>query len=246
MLSGMYSNWKKLWIILVIAMVPHQISAQDVEAKLAQRADFTPTAASVREQLIQVAQHYKIPMGIEWVLQPEGGRANSVAGEASTVMALLNSILQSTPNYSITVRNGVANVSYAHYAADSRNFLNLRIGEFNLDKANVFDAEAELQFKIRRRLHPERFAGGTNGGYGYGVPDENGLDVQNISFSGKDLTVRDILERIVLTNGNTLWLVDIAPSRMMNNEPFFAQFDANQERDFFGPLFRSANQLSSE
>jgi hypothetical protein len=46
-------------------------------------------------------------------------------------------------------------------------------------------------------------------------------------------TSRDVLERIVSSNGNTLWLVNIAPSRMMKNEPFFAQFDATQERDFF-------------
>jgi hypothetical protein len=105
----------------------------------------------------------------------EEERANSVAGETSTVMALLNSILQSTPNYSITVRNGVVNVSQTRYAADSRNFLNLGIGEFNLNKANVFDADAKLRFTIHRRLHPERFVGGSNGGYGYGVPDEDGL-----------------------------------------------------------------------
>jgi hypothetical protein len=233
MLSGLGGNWKRLWIILFITMVPHGISAQDVEMKLAQRADFTPAAAGAREQLVQVAQHYKIPMGIEWVLQTEEEHTNPIAGKAPTVMALLNSILQSTPNYSITVRNGVVNVSHTRYVADSRNFLNLRIGEFNLNKANVFDADAKLRFTIHRTLHPERYLGGTNGGYGYGVPDENGLDIQNISLSGKDLTVRDILERIVSTNGNTLWLVNIAPSRMMKNEPFFAQFDANQERDFF-------------
>lgn len=233
MISGMGSNWKKLWIVLFMTMVPHGIAAQDVEMKLAQKADFTPAPASVREQLVQVAQYYKIPMGIEWVLQPGEERTNVIAGEASTVMALLNSILRSNPNYSITVRNGVVNVSHARYAADSRNFLNLRIAEINLDKANVFDAAAELRFRIRRTLHPERFVGGTNGGYGYGVPDEDGLDVQNISFSGKDLTVRDVLERIVSTNGNTLWLVNIAPSRMMKNEPFFAQFDAKQDRDYF-------------
>ena len=233
MLALIGSNWKKLWIILVIAIASHGTSAQDVEAKLAQRADFTPAAGSVPEQLVQVAQHYKIPMGIEWVLQPKEKHVNVAAGEASTVMVLLKSILQATPEYSMTVRNGVINVSYRRYAVDSRNFLNLRIGEFNLINANVFDAAAELRLKIRATLHPERFVGGTSGGYGYGVPDENGLNIQNISFSGKDLTVRDILDRIVSTNGNTLWLVNIAPAKMMKNEPFFAQFDANQERDFF-------------
>lgn len=207
------------------------MSAQDLEAKLAQRADFTPAAGSVQEQLIQVAQHYKIPMGIEWVLQTEKEPSKPIAG--STVMTLLSSILQSAPNYSITVRNGVVNVSDSRYTTDSRNFLNLTIGEMNLNKANVFDAEAALRSRILRLLHPERFVGGSTHGYGYGVPDEHGLDVRNISFSAKDSTVRDILDRIVVANGNTLWLVSIAPSRMMKTEPFFAQFDADQEKGFF-------------
>ncbi len=223
-------------------MLPHRIYAQDVEAKLAQRADFTPAATNVWEQLVQVAQHYKIPMGIEWVLQPEAEHINPVKS-ASTVMGLLNSILQSTPNYSLTVRNGVVNVSYSRYAVDSHNFLNLRIDKFIVTKANVFDAQAELRFKIHTRLHPERYVGGTNGGYG--VPEGDGLDIENISFSATDLTVREILDRIVLSNGNTLWLVNLAPSRRMENEPFFAQFQAKQERDFFWsiiPFEKSSQQ----
>lgn len=239
MLSGMASNWKKWLIILFITMSPHGISAQDVEAKLAQRAEFTPSAGSVQEQLIQVAQHYKIPMGIEWVIQPEKEHVKPIAG--STVMTLLSSILQSAPNYSITVRNGVVNVSDSRYTRDSRNFLNLLIGEFSQNKANVFGASAELRFKIHRVLHPERFVGGSTQGYGYGVPDEHGLDIGNISFSAKDATVRDILDRIVAANGNTLWLVNIAPSRMMKTAPFFAQFDADQEGSFFWTIIPLGN-----
>ena len=171
-------------------------------------------------------------MGIEWVLRPEEKPVKLVSSEAPTVMALLNSILQATPDYSITVRRGVVNVSDSRYVGDSRNFLNLSIGEFSLTKANVYDAEFELRLKIHMTLHPERYAGGWNGGYGYGVPDEHGLDVQNISFAVKDITVRDILDRIITANGNTLWVVNIVPSRMMKNEPFFAQFDTDQKMDF--------------
>jgi hypothetical protein len=226
------SNWKRLWIILVIALVPAGTAAQDLETKLAQRADFVPAAGSVREQLIQVAQHYKIPMGIEWVPSPEEKQVKLVLGEAPTVRVLLDAIFQASPDYSFIIRQGVVNVSDSRYAVDSRNFLNLRIGEFNLEKANVYGAEFELRHKIRATLQPERFAGGSNGGYGHGIPDESGLDVRNISFSGKDLKVRDILNRIVSANGNALWVVNLVPSRMKKSEPFFAQVDANEETDF--------------
>jgi hypothetical protein len=237
------SSRKQLWIILVIALAPSAITAQTLEEKLAQRAGFVPAAGSVREQLVQVAQHYKIPMGIEWVLQPEEKQVKLAVDNAPTVMALLHLILQANPDYSLTVSKGVVNISDSRYTVDSHNFLNLRIEEFSLTKANVFAAAAQLRFKIHETLHPERYVGGVNGGYGYGVPDENGLDVENISFAGKDLTVRNILDRIVSSNGNTLWLVTIVPTRMMKNEPFFAQFDTDQEIDFswkFIPFEKSA------
>lgn len=221
----------KLLIILVIALTPVAASAQNLETKLAQRADFVPSAGTVREQLIQVAQHYKLPMGIEWLPQPEEKQVKPAVAEAPTVIALLHLILEATPNYSLTVKNGMVNVSDTRYAVDSRNFLNLTIHELELRKANVYDAEFVLRLNINQTLHPERYVNGWNGGYGFGVSDEDGLAVNNISFAAKDLSVRDILNRIVLANGNTLWVVNIVPSRMMKNAPFFAQFEANQEKD---------------
>ena len=228
-----FSEMKWFWMSLFILVMTNTTVAQDVEARLAQKPDFTPTANTVREQLVEVAQHYKIPMGIEWVVQPRPEPAPAVSVEEPTVRAQLNSILQSTPNYSLVVKDGIVSVSTKRYAADSNNFLNLNVGEFNMSKANVFDAEAELRSRIHTTLHPERYLGGSNGGYGYGVPREDGLDLTNVSFSGKDLTVRDILDRIVKSNGNTLWLVNLVPSRIMRHEPFFSQFDSEEETDFF-------------
>jgi len=225
-------NWKRLWIVLVLILAPGGVVAQEVEAKLAQRADFVPAAQTVREQLVEVAQHYKIPMGIEWVLRPEEKAVKLSAGEAPTVLALLNLILQATPPCSVNVRNGVVNVSDSRYAVDSRNFLNLRIDELTLTKANVYDANFELRLRINMTLHPERYAGGWNGGYGYGVSDKDALAINNISFTAKDSTVRDLLDRIVLANGNALWVVNLVPARMMKKEPFFAQFDSDQEMNF--------------
>ena len=228
-----FSEMIWFWMFLFILVMTNTTVAQDVEARLAQKPDFTPTANTVRDQLVEIAQYYKIPMGIEWVDQPRPEPAPSISVEEPTVRAQLNSLLQSTPNYSLVVKDGIVSVSTKHYDADSNNFLNLNVGDFNISKANVFDAEAKLRSRIRTTLHPERYLGGSNGGYGYGVPREDGLDLKNVSFSGKDLTVRDILDRIVKSNGNTLWLVNIVPSRIMKNEPFFSQFDSQEETDFF-------------
>lgn len=229
----LYDPGLKLYAINIHRVITPTPPAQPLEAKLAQRADFIPAAGTVRDQLVQVAQHYKIPMGIEWVLQPEEKQVKLAVSEAPSVMALLNLILQLAPDYSLTIREGVVNVSDSRYVTDTRNFLNLRIAKFSVTRVNVFAAEFELSDRIHATLHPERYAGGMNSGYGYGFPVEGGLDVMNISFSGQNLTVRNILDRIIAGNENTLWVVNIAPSRMMKNEDrFFAQFDSDQETDF--------------
>lgn len=171
-------------------------------------------------------------MGIEWVLQPEEKQVKLTIDQAATVTTLLTLILQAAPDYSLTVENGMVNVSDSRYALDSRNFLNLKLNEFKLTKANVYDAEFKLRLKIKMTLHPELYVNGWNGGYGYGVQDPDPLAVSNISIAAKDLTVRDTLNRIVSANGNTLWVVNIVPSRMMRHEPFFAQFARDQEIDF--------------
>ena len=226
------SNWKWSWIILIVALAATGTAAQDLQTKLAQRADFIPAAATVREQLVEVAQHYKIPMGIEWVPHAEEKQVKLDADGAPTVQALLNLILQAAPDYSLVVNDQVVNVSQTRYAVDSYNFLNLRIEEFNLTKADVYAAEAELRFKIHANLHPERYVGGMNGGYGEGFPADTGLNVKNISFAGRNLSVRNILDRIIFANGNELWLVYVVPTRMMKNELFFASFDTDQDVDF--------------
>jgi len=62
-------NRSKLFQLLFLSLLMFQVaSAQELDSKLAQKADFSPTASSAKEQLIQIAQHYKIPMGIEWVI----------------------------------------------------------------------------------------------------------------------------------------------------------------------------------
>ena len=45
----------------------NQQIAADLEAKLARKADFVPSDKRVLERLVAIAQHYEIPMGIEWI-----------------------------------------------------------------------------------------------------------------------------------------------------------------------------------
>ena len=67
------------------------------------------------------------------------------------------------------------------------------------------------------------------GGYGYGTPRDDGFDKNNISFSGRNLTVREILTKIAVANGKALWIVRLIPSQMMTNYSFFVQGPLSDE-----------------
>jgi hypothetical protein len=110
--------------------------------------------------------------------------------------------------------------------SDGRNFLNLRIQEFSLSNANLIDASHKLRLAISLSQSPGLNYGG---GYGYGTPRDDGFDKNNISFSGQNLTVREILTKIAVANGNALWIVRLIPSQMMTNYSFFVQGPLSDE-----------------
>lgn len=208
-----------------------QKNGQSLRSKLSKKATFVPKSRSALEQLIEVARYYQIPMGIEWDDQ-SGANAFTLADKnRTTVQSLISAILRRSINYQAKIVNGVLHIAKPALVADRRNFLNLRIPEFHVDKANIFDAEALLRLEINMTLHPERHAGGYGGGYGHAP---GGLfDVHNITFSARNLAVRDILNKIVVTNANALWVVRLNPSKMMANEPFFAQDEGGQAAGFY-------------
>lgn len=206
------------------------INAQSLESRLGRKASFIPHSESGLEQLISVAQFYKIPMGIEWANQTEPAISARPVRKGITVRGLINTILKRHVGYEARTENGVLHVVNPQFGASPQNFLNLRISEFLVKDANVFDAEASLKLKIDMTLHPERYAGGWNGGYG--SPRINGFDIENITFSGRNLSVREILNKIVVANGNAMWVVRFNPSNLILNERFFAQDEGGQSAGF--------------
>jgi hypothetical protein len=214
------ANRKLILIAVVMLSFKGVMGGQDLESKLAYKTDFVPKSTSALEQLIEVVQYHHIPVGIEWVNQPEGTAPQQPYHKSMSIKELITAILPL--GYRAQVTDGVLHIAQPALAADPRNFLNLRIREFEVDKVNLFGAEASLRLRIDMTLHPERFSGGGWVG-GHGNLPTHGWDIRNITFSGKNLTVREILNKIAVANGNALWVVRLIPSEMMANAPFYAQ-----------------------
>ena len=210
--------------IVVSLFLLSVVQGQDLPARLSQQTVYSPKAATTLHQLIEVAQHYRIPMGIEWVHSSEKEELPlSRPIGPTTVQNLIFSILQRSPGYVAEQREGVLHIAKAELFAAPKNFLNLRILKFEVRNENIFGAEALLRQSIRMTRHPERYAQGHVSGFGYGVPRDDELDKPTITFSGRDLTVREILNRIAAASGNVVWVVKLIPAQRMASEPFFAQ-----------------------
>src|SRR5829696_1608573 len=99
-------------ILAVIFLLTSTLNAQDLSSRLSQPANYRPTASTTLQQLIEVAQHYRVPMGIEWVGDtkkeavplPETIRA-------PTVNDLINAILQNAHGYVAQQRDGVLHIA---------------------------------------------------------------------------------------------------------------------------------------
>lgn len=205
-----------------------QTVSQDIESKLSRKADFVPSGKSALDQLTEVAQHYQIPIGIEWIKQSDSRERDAQfpsLESGATVRDLLQAIVLRLPGYEMTVQNEVVHVAQPAFAADADNFLNVLIEEFQVRNETLLDAKEHLRLSIDMTLHPEEYEEGHVGGYG-NDPDDV-FAKHKINFTGEDLKVREILDGLVKASGNALWI---------------AKFDA----DDFKPAAKSSKSSTAK
>jgi hypothetical protein len=196
-----------------------------VRSILERKVVYKPEGQTALEQLINVGTRFRIPMGIEWIDDP-GTHAvgmSVVEGPAGSVRLkdLMTSILRSETGYKMKVVGGLLRIYKPTLAADPRNFLNMRIPEFDVSRANLLEAEQLLTFEIQAQVHPGEKYAGRGGGYGHAPGSV--FAVNNITLSGRNLTVRQILDAITTANGNAIWVVHLVPSKTRPGDRYFAQ-----------------------
>ena len=210
-----------LLLVTLFILPSSSVTAQGLQSKLAQKVKaFDSESSSTVRQLIDFAQRFQIPMGIEWVDKSEESVAPPVHARNTTAQHILQQIVQAKHGNGFTLTGGVVHVFATSIINDRRNFLNLRVPSFQVKNESLFGAEYLLRVSIHQVLNPSP---GYGGGYGHGVPRSDTFDVRNVSFSINNATVRQILNSIAARQGNALWVVRIKPSQMMANGRFYAQ-----------------------
>ena len=138
-------------IAVMLACVPVSWAApqkqkQGLQAKLARPADFVPTDKSPLNRLVSIAQHYEIPMGIEWFEGTENLELPATAIPAkATVRDLLTGIVSRLPDYVLTIERGVVHIAPPVIAVRKDNVLNLIINHFEVNNDTMFGAQFNLR-----------------------------------------------------------------------------------------------------
>lgn len=191
---------------------------ESLEEKLATATEYVPKAIAPVDQLVEVAQKFKIPMAIEWV-ERAGATTHdkTTASEKRSVRELIEEIARMSPGHRIEVDDGLVRIYSPAEAVHPFNFLNIRLNSYSVKDGDLFAAEDQLRWAIRFTLEPEKYRHGFGGGYGHGANDV--FEIPKFTLSGADLTIREVLNRIVLAQGNSLWVATINGADLEAGEP---------------------------
>jgi hypothetical protein len=192
--------------------------AQSLEEKLGTVTDYVPKAIAPVNQLVEVARRFKIPMGIEWV-----DRVGTVTPDKTppsgkrSLRELIEEIASVSPECRVEVDDGLVRIYSPNESVHPFNFLNIRLKSYVVKEGDLFAAEDQLRWAIRFTLEPEKYRNGYGGGYGHGA--NHIFQIPKFTLSGSDVTIREVLNRIALAQGNALWVATIKSEDLEGEEP---------------------------
>ena len=203
-------------MILAMVLTGATASASTLQEKLEERTEYVPAGKMVRDQLVEVAQSFHIPMGIEWLDEEDETPPPKLASEKRTLRELIKAIVDQSPRHKLVIHNGIVCIFPPAAVNRNSNFLNLRIAHYDVNNESILGANDELQLCINAKLYPHLYDGGYAGGYG-GPPGL--MWKQNITISLENRTIREILNEVVSQSGLAMWVVDLKPDELKGDQP---------------------------
>ena len=202
-----------LWASYGVAVRGAQTDS--LEEKLATVTDFVPKAIAPADQLVEVARKFKIPMAIEWV--ESAGTAPLDQTPPSRKRSVRELIEEIASEHRVEVDDGLVRIYSPTESLHPFNFLNIRLKRYTVRDADLFAAQDELRWAIRFTIDPEKYRNGYNGGYGHAA--DHIFQIPKFTLSETDVTIREVLNRIALAQGNALWVVTIKREDLAGDEP---------------------------
>jgi hypothetical protein len=169
--------------------------------------NYSVTANTFVDALIEVAGQFKFPIGIAWVRKASELKPIHLSWSDATVEQVVRDIVKAHPGYEIEVRNAVVHVRPHDMVSSKESFLRLRIPRFDAQNevaeiaSKRLAALANMKVTPPKPLAPGQAKGGIAGSQLVEVGDPE------ISISLADVTVEDALDAISLASPFKVWLV---------------------------------------
>ncbi|MGH9440150.1 MAG: hypothetical protein ACRD22_20320, partial [Terriglobia bacterium] len=159
------------------------------------------------------------PMGIEWVLTPSATKPVNLSRADATVQEIIEALAKSQPGYEVEIRNRIVHVAPSGLAHRAQNFLDLRVGDF--------EVRNEAEEMVNRRLYevanatvspPKPQSGTAARGIGGSLLGEVGAP--NVSVSLRNATVEDVLDALSLASDKRIWVVTFCADKALTPTGF--------------------------
>jgi hypothetical protein len=162
------------------------------------------TADSLAEGLLQAADRFKIPMGIEWISCPSTRARLHVSWGDTTVREILQKLTETYPGYEMKIGNGVVHI-VATTVSPNENFVLLRIKSFNIKDELAESARQKLRDFVRTSVVLPKPGGGGVAGSLISNVGERKIDVSVVNA-----TVEDVLDALATNSSMKVWIVTFA------------------------------------
>jgi len=172
----------------------HSSTADDLAVKLGKRVfNYNLGTANFVAALIRVSSDFQVPIGISWVNSPAARAEVPFAWKEATLQEVIEGIAGTQSGYHVQAKNGVVHVWPS--IPDGQNFLEMRIGEFNIQNQIV-----ELAyFKLHTLVTPARRG---NQQFSIAGPGDSKVTVEL-----KNPTAEDVLDAIAVASNRKIWVV---------------------------------------
>jgi len=202
------------------------VAAQNLQDKLQQPTNYQPRATNPEAQLIKVAQHFQIPIAIEWIdAEPKADSMPPLKFTKGSVLELLMAIVARTPSQRLIVEDRIVRVFAPAEFYNRLNFLNFDIARYCVTSESLLGADFVLRLEIDQKLYPDKFKNGFGGGYGGGEKD---FWIREINICINHTTVRDVLNEITAQSGKAGWSAILKPDELHARQPFWKGVPLNE------------------
>ena len=202
---------------LLIALLLHPALPQDamsgvvssgkLDAILQTRVrHYTLSADSFLQALTMVAGEFRIPMGIQWAPSREALTRINLTWTDSTVRDIIKSIAGTQVGYKVSPSSGIVHILPENAEADQRNFLNLKIKDFDVQGALFAIATLRLEELARQAVSRSR-AGRTAPGTGAGLNIGSTPGEPLVTIHLEEGAVSQALDALTLHSDRKIWIV---------------------------------------